>query len=119
MPTANGGAPFAATLDLPSRTLQSATLRVATGMQSDALRRLWKGFDGFAVDDTNVLLTNGWLPEGSARAKALFAQAVPAANAALIAPALYQGLRVYAPEVDTLDLGRIREDVVPADRIAR
>lgn len=119
MPTAAGGAPFAATLDLPSRTLQSASLRIATGMHSDALRRLWKGFDGFAVDDTNALLTNTWSPEGASRAQALFAQAVPAANAPLIAPSLYQPLRVYAPEIDTLEFGRIRADVVPADRLSR
>jgi hypothetical protein len=119
MPTADAGAPFAATLDLPSHALQTANLRIATSMQSDALRRLWKGFDGFAVDDTNALLTNTWLPEGAARAAALFAQAVPAANAPLIAPSPYQALRVYAPEIDTLEFGRIRSDVVPADRLAR
>lgn len=113
------GAPFDATLDLPSHALQTASLRIATGMHSDALRRLWTGFDGFAIDDTNALLTNAWLPEGAARAKALFAQAVPAANAPLIAPSLYRGFRVYAPEIDTLEFGRIRDDVVPADRLAR
>ncbi|GJH06270.1 hypothetical protein [Paraburkholderia terrae] len=113
------GAPFAATLDLPSRALQTASLRIAAGTHSDALRRLWTGFDGFAIDDTNALLTNAWLPEGAARAKALFAQAVPAANAPLIAPSLYQGLRVYAPEIDALEFGRIRDDVVPVDRLAR
>ncbi|HWT38413.1 MAG TPA: hypothetical protein VN289_19150 [Paraburkholderia sp.] len=119
MPTAAGGAPFAASLDLPSHALQSATLRIAAGMHSDALRRLWKGFDGFAVDDTNALLGNTWLPEGAPHAEALFAQSVPAANAALITPSLYQGLRVYAPEIDTLEFGRIHADVVPADRLAR
>ncbi|WP_241018280.1 hypothetical protein [Paraburkholderia sp. Tr-20389] len=119
MPTAAGGAPFSATLDLPSDALRSATLRIATGMHSDALRRLWKGFDGFVIDDTNVLLANTWLPEGAPRAEALFAQAVPAANAPLIVPSLYRKLRVYAPEIDTLEFGRIRADVVPADRLAR
>ncbi|AMV46641.1 hypothetical protein [Paraburkholderia caribensis] len=118
MPTASG-APFAATLDLPSRALQTASLRIATGMHSDALRRLWPDFGGFAIDDTNALLTNAWLPEGAARAKALFAQAVPAAHAPLIAPSLYRGLRVYAPEIDTFESGRIRDEVVPADRLAR
>ncbi|GJH38093.1 hypothetical protein CBA19CS91_35070 [Paraburkholderia hospita] len=113
------GAPFAATLDLPSRALQTASLRIATGTHSDALRRLWTGFDGFAIDDTNALLTNAWLPEGAARAKALFAQAVPAANTPLIAPSLYQGLRVYAPEIDALEFGRIHDDVVPVDRLAQ
>ncbi len=119
MPTATGSAPFASTLDLPSGAVQSATLRIATGLHSDALRRLWTGFNGFAVDDTNALLVNTWLPEGAPQAEALFTQAVPAANAALITPSLYQGLRVYAPEIDTLEFGRIRTDVVPADRLAR
>jgi hypothetical protein len=118
MPTPSG-APFAATLDLPSRALQTASLRIATGMHSDALRRLWTDFDGFAIADTNALLTNAWLPEGAVRANALFAQAVPAAHAPLIMPSLYQGLRVYAPEIDTLESGRIRDEVVPADRLAR
>ncbi|MEP9324668.1 hypothetical protein PPMP20_16190 [Paraburkholderia phymatum] len=118
-PTAAGGAPFAARFELPSRAFRSATLRMATGVHSDALRRLWKGFDGFAVDDTNALLTNTWLPEGTPRAEALFAQAVPAAGAQLIPPPLYEKLRVYAPEIDTLEFGRIRADVVPADRLAR
>jgi hypothetical protein len=118
MPTASG-APFPATLDLPSRALQTASLRIATGMHSDALRRLWPDSGGFAIDDTNALLTNAWLPEGAARAKALFAQAVPAAHAPLIAPSLYRGLRVYAPEIDTFESGRIRDEVVPADRLAR
>ncbi|MEX3933569.1 hypothetical protein AB4Y32_17470 [Paraburkholderia phymatum] len=113
------GAPFAAMLDLPTRTLQSATLRIATAAHNVALQRLWQGFDGFVFGDTNALLTNAWLPQGAAHARALFAQAVPAANAALIAPSLYQGLREYAPEIDTLEFGRIRDEVVPADRLAR
>jgi len=118
MPTANAGAPFAATLDLPTRTLQAATLRMSAAAHSAALQRLWKGFDGFAIEDTNALLANTWLAEGGAKARSLFTESVPAANAALIAPSLYQPLRVYAPEIDTLEFGRIRDEAVPADRLA-
>jgi hypothetical protein len=118
MPTVSG-ASFTATLDLPTRTLQSATLRIATAAHNAALQRLWPGFDGFAFGDTNALLTNAWLPQGAAHARALFTQAVPAANAPVIAPSLYQELHEYAPEIDTLEFGRIRDDVVPADRLAR
>jgi hypothetical protein len=115
--TANG-AGYAATLDLPTRNLQSGTVSVAIGKQSDTLKRLWPRFDGLTFADTNALLTNTWLAEGSANGRALFTRAVPAANAELVAPAQYQALRRYAPEIDTLEFGRVRHEVVPDDRLA-
>jgi hypothetical protein len=118
------GSGYAAVLDLPTRNLQSGTLSVSVGKQSDVLKRLWSrpdglAFDGLTFTDTNVLLTDTWLPEGSANSRALFARAVPAAHAALVAPSLYQGLRRYAPEIDTLEFGRIRHEAVPDDRLSR
>ncbi|MFC0695679.1 hypothetical protein [Paraburkholderia humisilvae] len=112
------GATFAATLDLPTRNLQSGTLTVAIGKQSDALKRLWQDFDGLTFVDTNALLTNTWLPEGSANGRTLFTRAAPAAHVELVSPTLYRGLRRYAPEIDTLEFGRIQQDVLPGDRVA-
>jgi hypothetical protein len=117
MRTANG-ATYAATLDLPTRNLQSGTASVAIGKQSEALKRLWPGFDGLTFADTNALITNTWLAEGSANGRTLFTRAVPAANADLVAPAQYLSLRRYAPEIDTLEFGRVRDEVVPNDRLA-
>ncbi|HEY3598001.1 MAG TPA: hypothetical protein VGL08_10890 [Paraburkholderia sp.] len=116
--TATGGS-YAAMLDLPTRNLQSATLSIAIAKDSDTLKRLWNDFDGLTFVDTNVLLTNTWLPEGSANGLALFTRAAPAANADLIAPSLYQGLRHYAPEIDTLEMGRIQHEVLPKDRLSQ
>ncbi|MFC0399670.1 hypothetical protein [Paraburkholderia rhizosphaerae] len=112
------GATFSATLDLPSRTLQSGTLSVSVGKKNEALKRLWRDFDGVTFADTNALLTNTWMAEGSANSRALLTRAAPAAQVDLVAPALYQGLRRYAPEIDTLEFGRIRHEVLPADRLA-
>ncbi|HTJ26159.1 MAG TPA: hypothetical protein VMA36_08340 [Candidatus Limnocylindria bacterium] len=115
--TANG-ATYTAALDLPTRNLQSGTVSVAIGKQSDALRRLWRGFGGLTFADTNVLLTNTWLPEGPMNGRALFTRAVPAANAELVSSAQVHRLRPYAPEIDTLEFGRVRHEVVPNDRLA-
>jgi hypothetical protein len=112
------GATYTATLDLPTRNLQSGTVSVAAGKQSDALKRLWPEFDGLTFIDTNALLTNSWLPEGSENGRAVFTHAVPAANAELVSSAQYRQLRRYAPEIDTLEFGRVRHEVVPNDRIA-
>ncbi|HEY4353674.1 MAG TPA: hypothetical protein VGN31_20785 [Paraburkholderia sp.] len=115
--TANG-ATYAATLDLPTRNLQSGTVSVAIGKQSEALKRLWPTFDGLTFADTNALITNTWLAEGSANGRTLFTRAVPAAHADLVAPTQYQRLRRYAPDIDTLEFGRVRHEIVPNDRLA-
>ncbi|MDQ7978471.1 hypothetical protein QYH69_14570 [Paraburkholderia sp. SARCC-3016] len=115
--TANG-ARYRAALELPTRNLQSGTVSVAIGKQSDALKRLWPTFDGLTLTDTNALLTNTWLPEGAASGRALFTRAVPAANAELVPSDQYLRLRRYAPEIDTLEFGRVRDEVVPNDRLA-
>lgn len=112
------GTTYTATLDLPTRNLQTGTVSVAIGKQSDALKRLWPRFDGLTFSDTNALLTNTWLPEGSASGRALFTRAVPAAHAELVPSAQYRRLRPYAPEIDTLEFGRVLHDVVPNDRLA-
>jgi hypothetical protein len=119
MQTASGGT-YSATMALPTRTLETGTLAIAIAQDSDTLKRLWPGFTGLSFSDTNVLLTNTWLAEGSANSKALFAKAVPAANTNLVQPSLYNGLQKYAPEIGTtakLEFGRIQQDVLPNDRL--
>lgn len=117
--SASGGT-YSAKMALPTRTLQTGTLGIAIAQDSDTLKRLWPGFSGLSFSDTNVLLSNTWLAEGSSNAKALFAKAVPAANTIVVQPSLYTGLQKYAPEITTtaqLEFGRIRQDVVPNDRL--
>ncbi|MEZ0600642.1 hypothetical protein ACAX43_00545 [Paraburkholderia sp. IW21] len=117
--TASGGT-YSATMALPTRTLETGTLAIAIAQDSDTLKRLWPGFTGLSFSDTNVLLTNTWLAEGSANSKALFAKAVPAANTNVVQPSLYNGLQKYAPEIGTtakLEFGRIQQDVLPNDRL--
>lgn len=115
-----GGGTYSATMALPTRTLETATLAIAIAQDSDTLKRLWPGFSGVSFSDTNVLLTNTWLAEGSANSKALFARAVPAANTDVVKPSLYNGMQKYAPEIGTtakLEFGRIQQDVLPNDRL--
>lgn len=115
--TASGGS-YSARLPLPSRTLRSGTLSVTIGQANKALKRLWPTFNGLTFTDTNVLLTNTWSPDGRSGAVNLFTSAVPAANATLVKPSTYQGLKPYAPEADTVQFGRVQPDVVPADRLS-
>lgn len=118
MPTVSGGM-YATSMNLPTHNLQSGTLSITVANDSDALKHLWKGFNGLTFQDTNVLLTNTWLPDGSTKAKAQFAQAVPAANATLINSALYMSMQKYAPEIGStaqIEFGRIQQDVVPNNR---
>jgi hypothetical protein len=117
MQTAGNGT-FDASMDLSTRNLQSGTLSVSVAKDSDAIKLLWPNFTGLTFADTNVLLTNTWLPEGSANGEQLFSQATPAANASLVQPSLYTSLKPYAPEIDTLEIGRVQGDVVPADRLS-
>lgn len=108
---------YNATMDLPTHNLQSGTFSVTIAKNSDALTRLWQGFGGLTFSDRNVLLANTWLPDGSGGNRALFSKAVPATQVALVRPSLYLGLQKYAPEITTLEFGRVKPDVVPADRL--
>lgn len=113
--TASGGT-YAASMNLPTHNMQSGSLSVTVANNSSALKSLLNGFSGLTFQDTNVLLTNTWLPDGSIKAKAQFAQAVPAANATLVNPSLYMSMQKYAPEIGTtaqVEFGRIQQDVVP------
>ncbi|MDE1182032.1 hypothetical protein [Paraburkholderia sp.] len=117
--TANGGT-YSTSMNLPTHNLQSGSLSITVAKNSETLQRLWSGFTGLTFQDSNVLLTNTWLPDGSASAKAQFAQAVPAANTALIDPALYLSMQKYAPEIGStakLEFGRVQQDVVPYNRV--
>ncbi|MFM0061219.1 hypothetical protein PQR64_37020 [Paraburkholderia phytofirmans] len=122
VPTAAGGR-YLAHLNLPTRTLRSATLSISIAQNNDVLKRLWPkdhelpAFSGLTFSDTNVLMTNTWVPDGSDSNKALFSQAVPADNVALVPSAGYQSLQKYAPEISTLQFGRIRQDIVPPNRL--
>lgn len=114
---------YGSRLTVPTRTLQFGTMSVSIAENSEVLKRLWPksgplpAFGGLTFTDTNVLMANTWVPDGTANAKALFSQAVPAANAPLV-PSGYLGLQKYAPEISTLQFGRIQQDVVPGNRVS-
>ncbi|SIT45760.1 conserved hypothetical protein [Paraburkholderia ribeironis] len=122
VPTATGGQ-YVAHLSVPTSTLQSGFVSISIARNSDALKRLLPkdgllpAFSGLTFSDTNVLMTNAWVPDGSASNEALFSQAVPAVNVALVPSSGYLGLQKYAPEISTLEFGRIRQDVVPPSRL--
>jgi hypothetical protein len=122
VPTA-AGEQFIAHLSVPTSTLQSGSVSISIARASDALKRLWPkdnllpAFSGLTFSDTNVLMTNTWVPDGSAGNEAVFREAVPAANVALVPSSGYLGLQKYAPEISTLEFGRIRQDVVPPSRL--
>ncbi|SIO44562.1 hypothetical protein [Paraburkholderia phenazinium] len=121
--TAAGNA-YGAKLSVPTRTTQFGTLSVSIAQNNETLKRLWPkngslpAFSGLTFTDTNVLMTNTWVPEGTDNAKAVFNPAVPAANAALVPSSTYMGLQKYAPEISTLQFGRIQQDVVPGNRLS-
>lgn len=122
MPTADGGQ-FDAHLDLPTRTLQAGSVSISVAQNNKVLKRLWPkddrlpAFNGLTFSDTNVLMTNTWVPDGSDSNKKVFEQAVAAANATIVPSNLYMGLQKYAPEISTLEFGRIEQDVVPPNRL--
>ncbi|MFM0508953.1 hypothetical protein [Paraburkholderia sp. RL17-373-BIF-A] len=122
VPTATGNQ-YLAHLNLPTRSLRSGTLSISVAQNNDVLKRLWPkddqlpAFSGLTFSDTNVLTTDSWVPDGSDSNKALFSQAVPAANATLVPSTGYRSLQKYAPEISTLEFGRIRQDVVPPTRL--
>jgi Tfp pilus assembly protein PilV len=124
VPTADG-APFIAQLSVPTSTLQSGFVSMSVAQNSDVLKRLWPkdgelpSFSGLTFSDTNVLLSNTWVPDGAINNDKLFSQAVPAANATLVPSSGYLGLQKYAPEITTLEFGRIRRDVVPPSRLSQ
>lgn len=117
--------PYAAQLSLPTTTLQSGTLSVSVAQNSTVLKSLWPrdgalpAFSGLTFKDTNVLLANTWAPDGTDSNKAVFKAAVPAANMSLIQPNVYLGMKKYAPEITTIEFGRIQQDVVPENRLSQ
>lgn len=122
MPTVDGGQ-FNARLSVPTRTLQSGSVSISVAQNSDVLKRLWPkndplpAFSGLTFSDTNVLMSNTWVPDGSSSNKALFSQAVAAANVTIVPSDLYLGMQKYAPEISTLEFGRVRQDIVPPSRL--
>ncbi|HEY4297848.1 MAG TPA: hypothetical protein VGM85_15355 [Paraburkholderia sp.] len=124
VPTA-GASEYAAHLSLPTSTLRSGSVSISIARNSDVLKRLWPkddmlpAFSGLTFSDTNVLMTDTWVPDGATSNEAVFRQAVPAANVALVPSSAYLGLQKYAPEISTLEFGRIRRDVVPPNRLSQ
>ncbi|NKJ50356.1 hypothetical protein CIC12_27265 [Burkholderia sp. SG-MS1] len=122
VPTA-AGTPYSAHLSLPTSTLQSGSVSISIAQNSEVLKRLWPkddqlpAFSGLTFSDTNVLMSNAWVPDGATRNEQLFSEAVPAAQATLVPSSGYLGLKKYAPEISTLEFGRIRRDVVPPNRL--
>ncbi|CAG4908415.1 hypothetical protein [Paraburkholderia saeva] len=114
----SGSGTFNASLNLATRNLQTGTLSVAIAKDNDALKNIWPGFSGLTFSDTNAVLANTWLAEGASKGEQLFTAATPAPNASLVNPSLYTGLGKYAPEIGTLQFGRVERDVVPADRLS-
>lgn len=118
-------APFKTQLSLPTRTLQSGFVSISVGQNNEVLKRLWPkdnllpAFSGLTFSDTNVLMTNTWVPDGSSRNKDLFSHAVAAANATVVPSDRYLGMKKYAPEISTLEFGRVRQDVVPPNRLSQ
>jgi hypothetical protein len=124
MPTIDGDR-FNAHLDLPTRTLQAGSVSISVAENNDVLKRLWPkndplpAFSGLTFSDTNVLMTNTWVPDGSSSNKNLFSQAVAAHNVTIVPSGPYLGLQKYAPEISTLEFGRIRQEVVPPGRLSQ
>jgi hypothetical protein len=102
--------------DLPVNNQQTANVSLHLGYDSPTLSALWPSWQGVKFTDRNVLLTNAWTPDGSDKAQAMIANAVPTAKGAVLA----YGFDVLAPlgvDITHLDLGRIEPDVVPQDRL--
>ena len=124
VPTA-AGSQYIAHLNMPTSTLRSGSVSISIAQNSDVLKRLWPkdgqlpAFGGLTFSDTNVLMTNTWVPDGANSNEALFSQAVPAAKVTLVPSSGYLGLKKYAPEISTLEFGRIRRDVVPPNRLSQ
>lgn len=122
VPTAAGDR-YMAHFDLPTRTLQSGSLSISIAKNNDVLKRLWPkdgrlpAFSGLTFSDTNVLMTNTWVPDGSISHLEVFKKAVPAAQVALVPPGGYQSLKKYAPEISDLQFGLIQQEIVPAGRL--
>ncbi|MFT4065078.1 hypothetical protein [Paraburkholderia sp.] len=102
--------------DLPVKNQQTARVSLHMGYDNPTLSNLWPSWQGVTFTDHNALLTNTWTPDGSDKARAMIADAVPTAKGAVIE----YGLDVLAPfgiDIAHLDLGRIEPDVVPQDRL--
>ena len=124
VPTA-AGVPYIAHLSVPTSTLQSGSVSISIAQNSNVLKRLWPkngqlpAFSGLTFSDTNVLMSNTWVPDGADSNEKLFSQAVPGAHVTLVPSSGYLGLKKYAPEISTLEFGRIQRDVVPPGRLSQ
>lgn len=110
--------------DLPNRNQQRAAVQLSLGANSPTLRRLWPGWTGFTAADTNVLLTNGWTPDGrdgsgKGGALAQIGNAAPLSRAEMFGGLAFKSLVLFAPDISGLDLGKIAPDVVPDDRLGQ
>jgi hypothetical protein len=101
---------------LPVNNQQTATVSLHMGYSNPTLSSLWPSWQGVTFADHNVLLTNAWTPDGSDKAAAMIANAVPTAKGKVFDYAL-DALAPFAPDFTKLDLGRVEPDVVPQDRL--
>jgi hypothetical protein len=115
----DAGGAVGAGFDLPDNNQQSTQVSLVVGANSAALHRLWENWNGFTATDTNVLLTNGWTPDGRDGVLAQVANAAPLHRGEFIGNAALSPLVVLAPDITGLDLGKIAPDVVPADRLGK
>lgn len=115
----DAGGTVGAGFDLPINNQQSTRVSLSVGANSATLRRLWTDWDGFTATDTNVLLTNGWTPDGRDGTLAQVSNAAPLHHGDFIGAVALMPLAFFAPDISGLDLGKIAPDVVPADRLGR
>ncbi|CAM2156648.1 conserved protein of unknown function [Pararobbsia alpina] len=102
--------------DLPVKNQQSANVSLRMAYDNPTLSTLWPSWKGVTFSDHSVVLTNSWTPDGSDKAKAMIADAVPTAKGSLIEYGL-DALAAVGTDITSLDLGRIQPDVVPQDRL--
>ncbi|WP_207004445.1 hypothetical protein [Trinickia mobilis] len=126
-----GGVPLQASF-AAAGGVTSGRASLAVGLLNPALDWLWPGRAerGFVIVQSTSLLTGAWNAEASSGVARMVAQAVPTAKARaggdeLVPRAATYDLKLYGvadeigdgtPKGTVLDFGRIKPDVVPADR---
>ncbi|MFK4441878.1 hypothetical protein ABH944_001567 [Caballeronia udeis] len=103
-------------VDLSFKNQETASVSLHLAYNNPSLTALWPSWNGLTFSDHGSILTNAWTPDGNVKTRAMVANAVPTAKGSLIGLAL-DGLAPFAPDITSLDLGRIQPDVVPADRL--
>ncbi|XAH24321.1 hypothetical protein AAFF27_03775 [Xylophilus sp. GW821-FHT01B05] len=103
--------------DLSTRNLRTAEVGFTVGASNAAIRQLWPDWRGLTLSDHYALLSNAWTPDGRSAAETLVGGAVLTSKLSTIDRAVLAPLIPLGTEITRLDLGRIRTDVVPQDRL--